>query len=300
MLIFLVFLMWVEVGGYIDGFVDHQFTVDNETQAELRINVDLIVATPCNYINTNVRDATADLLMAAEKLSYEGVGFFVPPWYVVNGRRPVRTTELDEIVQRGMPAEFIQREQQAFEGQPACHIFGSFPVNKVKGEFHITAKGYGYHDRRRPPPEALNFTHITNEFSFGDFYPYLDNPLDETVRVTNEHLHTYQYELNVVPTYYRKLGMEVDTYQFSALNFDKSATRQVPGIFFRYDFEPIKLLIEEKRISFIQFVLRLTTICGGLIVISSWLYQTFDRLLVIAIGKKKASRGEERPHGLLE
>ena len=61
--------------------------------------------------------------------------------------------------------------------------FGSIPVNQVRGDFRITGKGFGYRDRLHVPFESLNFSHVIQEFSFGEFYPYLNNPLDATGRL---------------------------------------------------------------------------------------------------------------------
>ena len=84
-----------------------------------------------------------------------------------------------------------------------CRIFGTLPINRVRGSLHITGKGQGI-NFFASQPETLNFTHQVSELSFGDFYPYFDNPLDMTYKVTHENKHTFQYKLDVVPTQYEK------------------------------------------------------------------------------------------------
>lgn len=297
----LIFLFWVEVGGYIDGVVVQQFSVDNRVKKDLSINLDMIVAMPCNFLHTNVMDITDDQFLAAELLSFQGVNFQLPNAYLEGNDRKVESQELESVMREALLAQFSVQSLHVNEGAPACHIFGSIPVNRVKGDFHITGKGIGHADRSVVPYQALNFTHLINEFSFGDFYPYLVNPLDVTARLAHENMQAYTYYLSVVPTEYRKLGVVVDTNQYSMVEQERvyGQGEGVPGIFFKYDFEPISIHIEENRIPFVQFVVRLATIAGGLIVVISWLYKTFDKLLTLALGKKYAQRGQEKPQNIL-
>ncbi|CEP20587.1 unnamed protein product [Cyberlindnera jadinii] len=300
----LLFLTWVEIGSFFGGEVDHQFHVDNTVSRNMTINLDILVAMPCNFIQTNVRDLTYDRFLAAEKLQYEGMSFFLPHGYQVNSERHIVTPELDEIMAEGIRAEFLRRESTGHNlGSPACHIFGSIPVNRVAGDFHITAKGFGYRDRTQVQVESLNFTHVISEFSFGDFYPYIDNPLDATAKTTEENLKSYTYFLTVVPTVYKKLGVAVNTNQYSVGVQEKTYTvenRGPPGIFFKYDFEPLLLVVEDQRMSFTTFLVRLATIYGGIIVCAQWMNKFVEKMLLVLFGKRYASRGLEKSASLLD
>ncbi|CCH41148.1 Endoplasmic reticulum-Golgi intermediate compartment protein 3 [Wickerhamomyces ciferrii] len=303
--LFILFLTWVEVGQFFGGEVDHQFRVDNKLQRDLRINLDIVVAMPCNFIHTNVKDLTDDRFLASELLHYEGFSFFIPPGYKTDENYDSNTPDLDEVMAQGIIAEFRDRGDAKDSGAPACHIYGSIPVNKVSGDFHITAQGYGYRGNSRSHVgiDGLNFTHIISEFSFGEFYPYIHNPLDATVQITKEHLQSYQYYLSVVPTVYKKLGVEIETNQYSTSLQKKLYSfenKGVPGLFFKYDFEPISLIVEDKRIPFSTFLVRLATIYGGIIVVAKFSYKLFDKALIYFFGKRFASRGEEKKGSLLD
>ncbi|GME81398.1 unnamed protein product [Ambrosiozyma monospora] len=295
MYLFMIFLIWIEIGGYIDGEIHKLFTVDDVIRHDLRINVDLIVAMPCNFLNTNVRDATDDRFLASELLNFQGTTAYIPTWFF-ESKKKVVTPEMESVLRNSMNAEFQTQGTRDNEELPACHIYGYIPVNRVKGDFHITAKGYGYRDRSFVPMEQLNFTHYINEFSFGDFYPYMDNQLDMTYKITDESHHSFHYHMTVVPTTYKKLGVEIDTNQYSLTNFETGG-KYIPGIFFRYDFDPIKMIIEENRIPFWQFVIRLVTIIGGLVVIAKWTFKGFEKLIYISFGKEFARRGDEKKEG---
>lgn len=303
--LFILFLTYVEVGHFFGGEIDHFFKVDKSIGKTLMINVDLVVAMPCNFIHTNVRDITHDRFLASEILKYEGFTFFIPETYRVNDNNEIKTPDLDEILAEGIVAEFRDRGDQKDSGAPACHIYGNIPVNKVTGTFQITANGWGYRSNNRAHVDvsSLNFTHLISEFSFGEFYPYINNPLDQTVRTTETNLQSFKYYVTVVPTIYKKLGVEIDTNQYSVSNQDvtfNEKKRGVPGIFFQYDFEPITLVVEDDRIPFITFLVRLATIYGGIIISAKWIYKIFDKVLILLFGKKFASRGDEKTTTLLD
>jgi hypothetical protein len=295
----------VEIGHFFGGSVDHQFKVDNSVGKTLMINLDLVVAMPCNFLHTNVRDLTHDRFLASEILRYEGFQFYIPESYRVNDNRDIVTADLDEVLAEGIVAEFRDRGDFKDSGAPACHIYGNIPVNKVSGTFQVTANGWGYRTANRANVDraSLNFTHVLNEFSFGEFYPYINNPLDATARTTEEHTQEMKYYLTVVPTIYKKLGVEIETNQYSVTTQDLVITNKqqgIPGIYFQYDFEPITLVVEDKRIPFTTFVIRLATIYGGIMISAKWLYKSVDKLLIVVFGKRYASRGDEKASTLLD
>lgn len=304
-------IVWIEIGGFLGGYVDHQFIVDHQVHDGVHINLDMIVAMPCEYVHTNVVDITDDRFLAAELLNFEGCNFFTPPMFQINNEnQDHETPDLDHVMQENLRAEFSVEGGRFNQGRgsPACHIFGSIPVNQVSGDFHITGKGLGYRDRLFVPFDALNFSHIISEFSYGTFYPLINNPLDFTGKVTTEPLQAYKYFAKVVPTVYKKLGMEIDTNQYAITEQHRlfklrpdGRPEQIPGIHFKYDFEPIKLLIAEKRIPFVQFVARLGTIVGGLLILAGYLFRLYEKVLKVLFGRKYAERDTEKKQGgLLE
>ncbi|KAL4894385.1 endoplasmic reticulum vesicle transporter-domain-containing protein [Aspergillus ambiguus] len=179
----------------------------------------------------------------------------------------------------------------------SCRIYGSLEGNKVQGDFHITARGHGYRDMApHLDHQAFNFSHMITELSFGPHYPTLLNPLDKTIAETETHYYKYQYFLSVVPTIYSKGNRALDTYSSAPPSFHDNrynknlvftnqyaATSQsdalpespffVPGIFFKYNIEPILLLISEERASFLSLLIRLVNTVSGVMVTGGWLYQ---------------------------
>lgn len=49
--------------------------------------------------------------------------------------------------------------------------------------------------------------------------------------------------------------------------------RGVPGLFFKFDIEPMSLKIEERTMGFIDFAIRLAGIVGGILVCSGYAWR---------------------------
>lgn len=285
-------ILWIQVGGYLGGYVDHQFAVDLEIRLELQINLDLLIAMPCQDLATNVMDITLDRYLASEVLNFQGTQFFVPTYFVMNrANQDYMTPELDQVMQETIRAEFSVAGARNNEEAPACHIFGSIPVNHVKGEFIIHPK-----QRSMGSSPAYNFTHVILEFSYGTFYPFITNPLDFTGKVTDDPKQAYRYFCKVVPTVYEKLGIVVDTYQYALTEIHRT-TDKVPNLSFAYSFEPIKLTIREMRISFVVFVAKLATILSGLLIAAGYLFRLYESLLRILFGKRYTEKDTEKKEG---
>jgi hypothetical protein len=134
---------------------------------------------------------------------------------------------------------------------------------------------------------------MITELSFGPHYPTLLNPLDKTIATTEDHYYKYQYFLSIVPTIYSKGSLALDTYanapptnrhsknlvftnQYAATSQSSAIPENpyfVPGVFFKYNIEPILLMISEERTGFLSLLVRLVNTVSGVIVTGGWLYQ---------------------------
>jgi hypothetical protein len=150
---------------------------------------------------------------------------------------------------------------------------------------------------------AFNFSHHINELSFGPFYPSLTNPLDNTFATTESHFQKFQYYLSVVPTVYTTnpaaLRRYTDKYHSSPSSGEDelrqhrlrgakntvftnqyAVTEQshpvpensVPGVFVKFDIEPILLTIAEEWSSVPSLFVRLVNVVSGVLVAGGWLY----------------------------
>ncbi|BCS29913.1 endoplasmic reticulum-Golgi intermediate compartment family protein [Aspergillus puulaauensis] len=201
----------------------------------------------------------------------------------------------------------------------SCRIYGSLEGNKVQGDFHITARGHGYGDGKKHLDHSVfNFSHMITELSFGPHYPTILNPLDKTIATTESHYYKYQYFLSIVPTIYsrnQKLRLDrlpssldqdrrkhnknlIFTNQYAATSASDALPESpylIPGIFFKYNIEPILLLISEERTGFLNLVIRLVNTISGVIVTGGWLYQMSG--WVAELRRRRAAKSEGYLHG---
>ena len=64
------------------------------------------------------------------------------------------------------------------------------------------------------------------------------------------------------------------TNQYAATSQSREITANViPGIFFKYDIEPILLIVSEQRGSFLALVVRLVNVMAGVVVGGGWMFQ---------------------------
>lgn len=141
------------------------------------------------------------------------------------------------------------------------------------------------------------------ELSFGPFYPTLVNPLDDTTASTENHFHKFQYYLSIVPTVYttdpKALRKQIDVHEESPTSGEDglrvhpkryakdtvftnqfAVTEQshavsehsVPGIFIKYDIEPIMLTISEDWASVPSLFIRIVNVVSGVLVTGGWLF----------------------------
>lgn len=170
----------------------------------------------------------------------------------------------------------------------------------------------------------FNFSHIITHMSFGPHYPLLENPLSNTRATTPNNFFKYQYYTSVVPTIYTtnpsSLTLAPPTHiqdpshnAYNPAMWDRSTiwtnqyavTEQnhevnemnVPGIFFKYDIEPILLLVSEVRGAFLTFLARLVNVVSGVLVAGSWCFAASEWGLENWVVKKGRERLGFLGHG---
>jgi len=115
-------------------------------------------------------------------------------------------------------------------------------------------------DHRRPcalPPPLLAFARLTPAHALP--HPPAD-------------FHIFQYFLSVVSTTYINAARRLlHTNQYSVTEMSRTTEhgKGVPGIFFKFDIEPMALTVRERTSSVVQFLVRLAGILGGILGASS-------------------------------
>jgi hypothetical protein len=143
-----------------------------------------------------------------------------------------------------------------------------------------------------PAHIAFNFSHVISELSFGAFYPSLLNPLDRTVETTPNHFHRFQYFLSIVPTVYSVGSRTISTNQYAVTEQSHVVgERSVPGLFFKYEIEPMLLSVEEKRDGFLNLIMKVVNVLSGVLVAGQWGFTLTEWALSVLRKRRRKSEG---------
>ncbi|CAG8488225.1 10170_t:CDS:2 [Ambispora leptoticha] len=273
------FLILSECREYLQVSQSFEFFVDQSINRQLQINVDITVNT--RYLTVDLLDMAGERMHVANELKRVPTKFEVRTAHHVGEviDRPLNVHQM--VKDAAYNTDAFSPDRGAESDTSACRIFGTFEVNKVLGNLYITAYGHGYgfglvhidHD-------LMNFTHRIDKFSFGTHYPRLVNPLDNSIEISEAHSEIFSYYMSVVPTtYIDKNNRVLYTNQYSVTDYMHDAEKAqagVPGIFFRYEIEPISVRITETYTSFSRFLVRLCGIVGGIWVTTGFVFRIVD------------------------
>jgi endoplasmic reticulum-Golgi intermediate compartment protein 2 len=158
---------------------EYEFLVDQTpSSGQLNVNIDMTIAMECKYMRIDVRDVSGTALSVGNSLHPKPVTFHVRG--VTDFSRHYDQRKNSQDSHRPEKDNSWGWSTESTSGPlDGCHISGSFPIEKVKGTFHITALGHGYMGVHTPH-EKVNFTHRFDSLSFGMHYPGLVNPMDKT------------------------------------------------------------------------------------------------------------------------
>jgi len=165
MLIISSFLIFSELSRWWRGYETHTFAVEKGIGHDLQINLDIVVPMQCPDIHINVQDAAGDRILAGEMLKKEPTNW--RQWVDASGMHrlgkdsdgKIDTGEgfhdegfgeehVHDIIASTRKQKFAKTPRLKWgpPGGDSCRIFGSLEVNKVQGDFHLTARGHGYQE----------------------------------------------------------------------------------------------------------------------------------------------------------
>ncbi|CAD6569960.1 MAG: hypothetical protein CYPHOPRED_003673 [Cyphobasidiales sp. Tagirdzhanova-0007] len=297
-------LVWVELKEYLYGEPLYSFAVDRGIGHALQINFDMTVAMPCHFLTVDVRDAVGDRLHISEEFAKDGTSFEIGQAHHIENLRNLGDQSASRMLKASRSRRAFDKTRDLVQDGPACRIYGMMDVKKVTGNLHVTTLGHGYLSWEHTDHSLMNLSHIIHEFSFGPFFPRISQPLDNSVEIATSSFHIFQYFISVVSTKYIDAGRrQLDTNQYSVTDMSRETEhgRGVPGIFFKYDLEPMSLQIEERTVTLIDFLVRLAGIVGGILVCSGYAWrvghaaaQAARRQITGKDNKGGVSRGEKQ------
>ncbi|KAK8069143.1 hypothetical protein PG994_005759 [Apiospora phragmitis] len=288
-------LLWSELGRWWRGAENHTFAVEKSVGHSLQINLDIILKMQCKDLHVNVQDAAGDRILAGSRLQEDptrwdqwadskgvhklgldshGKAVTGAGWHDEEG---FGEEHVHDIVALGKKKARWGKTPRLWGATPdSCRIWGSLDLNKVQGDFHITARGHGYMEfGEHLDHSQFNFSHVINEFSFGPYFP--SSSTRSTAQSTGPRPISTSSSTSCRwcrpctrsgrPT--RSSTIFTNQYAVTEQSHEISEFN-VPGIFFKYDIEPILLTVEETRDGFLTFAVKVINVLSGVLVACHW------------------------------
>lgn len=260
-------LMVAEVAQYVRPSTTQQHVVDTTLGSKVMLSIDISVSTECGKIfillaehTGNVR--TIDSLLGLFDEDFDGMA-------------------------GGKSRQWAEQMRQArghtssYKHAKGCRVRGSVLADKVGGRLMVMPImsamgpiGRAFMDM----DDSINFSHYIHHLSFGAEYPGMHNPLDGTHQLALAGHEHFSYFLSIIPTQYSDSLLprrSLLTNQYSLNGFKGKpgdAAANNPGLFFRYDYEPLAVVITRQRIPFLSFLIHLVGILGGIYTCSGMLH----------------------------
>ena len=302
----IVILVISEFFYYRSTELKFKYSVDTDMYSLLQFNLDMTIAMPCNYLGADLVDLAGNSKMVTPHMSMEPALFELSQYQtqVFKAKREL----LDQFSESRSLHDFPVIEnlntltfndganEDPSVKKSSCRIHGKMEVHKVAGNFHITlgrtvAHPLGHaHLNIMVPKDTVNFSHRIDHFSFGPAVPGGINPLDSTLKVSEDNYHTFQYYIQIVPTMFHTIDRSMVTNQFSVTERNHTIGKEkgsgrVAGIFFKFDMNPLSVEIVEQRKSFLMFLVRLCGIVGGIFATSGMIHSLIGSLTGGALSK---------------
>ena len=296
-------LMLNDIGEYIWGWPDFDFAVDPDLNSYMNVNVDMLIAMPCQFLSVDLRDAVGDRLYLTSSFRRDGATFDMAQArqlqqqaHSVTAHQAIKQSRtsrglFDTILRR--PGQKPQMPKyKHIPDATACRVVGQLEVKKVTANLHITTLGHGYSSRIHVPHDKMNLSHVISEFSFGPYFPDITQPLDNTYELFHEPFVAFQYFLHVVPTTYSTSPSHiVRTHQYSVTHYNRKLDHGIgtPGIFFKFDLDPLAISITQRRTSFLQLIIRCVGVIGGVFVCMGYAVRIGSRAVDTITGADRTS-----------
>lgn len=286
----IMWLVYSEVTYYFDSNLVFKFSPDTDMDEKLRINIDITVAMPCSNLGADILDSTSQSVFGFGELTEEDTWFelteeqqdsFDAVKYLNSYLREEYHSIWQLLWKKGhgsVRATVPARKTKPSTRPDACRLHGILILNKVAGNFHITAgkslhlpRGH-IHLNMMFDDTPQNFSHRINRFSFGSPANGIIYPLEGDEKLTEDENMLYQYFVEVVPTDVDTAFERIKTFQYSVKELERPISHSqgshgVPGIFFKYDMAALKVNVYQERENLLQFMLRLFSIIGGIYII---------------------------------
>merc|ERR1712126_626188 len=212
--------------------IKYEFDVDTDFGAKLNLNFDLTVSASCSAIGADIIDSSGDAWRYMVQVNEEATDFQQSDEQRAERQELLKlksalehegglskallrsghnATHLERAMAANVEAAKVESHKiihirQGGDTPSGCRFWGSIPLNKVAGNFHIIPgkaipHPMGHAHMNFFGAERFNFSHRIDHFSFGSPTSGLLYPLDGDVVIQSEENEQFNYIINVVPTH---------------------------------------------------------------------------------------------------
>ena len=196
----------------------------------------------------------------------------------------------------------IKTESNNDEG---CNLKGYFFVDAVPGSFLITSGFYGGTVQRLSIEGGfkINAQHKINEISFGETnerhhiwsnfgknIAKLSYSLNNMKKKYEQLTSVYQYYLKIVPTKYITFKNVINDYQYTYNSYAEHGIHEMPSMHFRYDLSPITVEYKLHKETFLNFIINICAILGGVFTVTGIIDAIIHKSVVILLRKAEMNK----------
>lgn len=191
----IAFVIYKEIRYYFETSLVFKFVPDADIQSKLKFNLDMTVKMPCKNIGADILDSTNQNTFSFGVIEEEDVWWNLDinqrqHFDYMNHLNRYLTEEYHSVAEimyktnEHLNTKMPERSLRPVEPFDACRIHGTLTVNKVSGNFHVTA-GKSLHFPQGHlhlnlifDDTAANFSHRITKLSFGDPQSGIVQPLE--------------------------------------------------------------------------------------------------------------------------
>ena len=144
----------------------------------------------------------------------------------------------------------------------------------------------------------INAQHTINEISFGETsqryqikknfgknIAKLSSSLNDVKKKYEKLTSVYQYYLKIVPTKYVSYKNEINDYQYTYNSYEERGIHEMPSMNFRYDLSPITVEYKLYKETFLNFLINIFAILGGVFTVTGIIDAIIHQSVVILLRK---------------
>jgi len=198
-----VLLLYSELTYFCWPGLKFRFAPDADMHAKLKLNVDMTIAMPCDLIGADILDKTNTNAFMFGRLREE------PTWWALEEAQRNHFDEVQRLNQylreeyhqlqdilwksgySKLYADMPARRDNLHTEKDACRVHGTLTLNKVAGNFHVTAgkvlpiMGAHAHMTGFMEKGDYNFSHRIERLSFGEDHAGIIQPLEGDEKLTD-------------------------------------------------------------------------------------------------------------------